>query len=94
MATAKVIKGATRMVEKTVLVEESLPDKVLLELTRDEADILSFIVGQRYGDSDVISTQSIYSALASKVTQKLSKDYKIIGHLEGWKIVPKLKADC
>lgn len=94
MATAKVIKGATRMVEKTVLVEEALPDKVLLELTQDEANILSFVMGQRYGASGVISTDSIYGALVSKVTQKLSKDYKIIGHLDGWKIVPKFKTDC
>jgi hypothetical protein len=94
MAIAKVIKGATRMVTKTVCVEEKQPDTVVLELSQDEANVLRFIVGMRYGDDATTSTQDIYAALRDKATKKLEKDYQIVGDLDGWKIVPKVERNC
>lgn len=94
MAIAKVIKGATRMVTKTVCVEEKQPDKVQLELTQEEVNVLRFITGQRYGGDATTSTQGIYAALRDKATEKLEKDYKIVGNLDGWEIVPKVERNC
>ena len=97
MAIAKVIKGATRMVEKTVVVEEKQPDKVLLELSQNEVNVLRFILGQRYATTTLdahLSTAGIYRALKEFSTCKLSDEYKIKSSWNGWEIVRKAKDDC
>lgn len=89
----KVIKGGTRMVKKTVYVEEKLADKFLLELTQEEVNALVFVLGQRYGGfHPSMSTEHIYRELTPFSNRTYSADHKIIQYGDdGWKVV---KKDC
>jgi hypothetical protein len=71
MASANIIKGGIRLetVRKMVeeLVEVKEPDKILLEMTTEEAQGIVLILGQRTGLDIVLPTNRAFSALKNLV---------------------------